>query len=59
MEVARTKKGISLCQRNYALDALEDTGFLGNKPVPFPMDQNLKLIKFEEDFLTILAYIDA
>ncbi|KAF5449042.1 hypothetical protein F2P56_029530, partial [Juglans regia] len=43
IEVARSAKGIALCQRKYALDVLEDSGFSGSKPVGFPMESNLKL----------------
>nr|XP_011463578.1 PREDICTED: uncharacterized protein LOC105351305 [Fragaria vesca subsp. vesca] len=43
IEVARSRRGIALCQRKYALEVLEDTGFLDAKPSSFPVNQNISL----------------
>ena len=42
---------ISLCQRKYALEILEDTGFLGAKPSRFPAEQNVTLTQGDGDLL--------
>jgi hypothetical protein len=40
IEVARTEKGISLCQRKYTLDLLSDMGMMGCCAAPTPVEQN-------------------
>jgi hypothetical protein len=51
IEVARSRNGISLSQRKYTLDLLQDTGMLGCRPAFTPMDPNLKLSTESGDLL--------
>lgn len=45
LEVVHSTKGISICQRKFALNIPSDTNFLRAKPTTFPMEQNLHLSK--------------
>ena len=51
LEVARSQQGIFICQRHYALELLNETGFLGCKPVKTPMEPNLKLSNKDGELL--------
>ncbi|XP_062119075.1 uncharacterized mitochondrial protein AtMg00810-like [Humulus lupulus] len=51
LEVARSNNRIFVSQRAYALQLLEDLGYLGCKPVSTPMEPNLKLSQDENDKL--------
>lgn len=37
LEIARSREGIHVCQRKYALDILHECGLLGSKPASTPM----------------------
>ena len=52
IEVARTPRGLFLCQRKYALEIIDECGLLGSKPVEFPMETNHKLALADGPLLT-------
>ena len=43
MEIARSHEGITISQRKYILNLLDETGMLGCKPAETLMDPNVKL----------------
>ncbi|XP_014495475.1 uncharacterized protein LOC106757341 [Vigna radiata var. radiata] len=51
-EVARSKKGIHLCQRKYVLDILEETRMLGSKPCTTPFLSDTSSLYKTENYFT-------
>ena len=43
LEVARSHRGIHLCQRKYTLNILSDSGMLDSRPTSTPMDYSTRL----------------
>lgn len=48
----RSKDGILLSQRKYALELISDTGLGGAKPVSTPLEANVKLTTVQYDEIT-------
>ncbi|XP_019150409.1 PREDICTED: uncharacterized protein LOC109147234 [Ipomoea nil] len=55
IETHQGKDGLSLCQRKYALEILEEAGFLESKSASTPMIPGLKLIHGEGRLLYLTA----
>lgn len=51
IEVARSHKGVSICQRHYTLKLLKEIGILGSKPRIIPLDPSHKLKNEDDDLL--------
>jgi hypothetical protein len=51
IEVIQSLKGISLLQRQYALNKLSKYGMMGCKPISIPLEQNVKLSVDEKDLV--------
>ncbi|XP_019058846.1 PREDICTED: uncharacterized protein LOC109116952 [Tarenaya hassleriana] len=51
LEIARSTQGISVCQRKYTLELLEEFGMLGCKPLATPMEFHQKLSQESGDVL--------
>lgn len=49
IEFARSKEGIAISQRKYALGLISELGFSGSKPKNAPREQHLKLTSAKYD----------
>lgn len=45
LEIARSKRGIAVCQRKYCIDLLKEYGLMDAKAATTPMDYTIKLAK--------------
>lgn len=52
MKVVRSKEGISMCQRRYAIDLLTKVRIIRSKPSKIPLKHNLRLSKNEGELLS-------
>lgn len=51
LEVVRTSSGICIAQKQYTIKLLEDTGYLGSKPLSTPKNPNQKLTATDGELL--------
>ncbi|CAA3023562.1 Hypothetical predicted protein [Olea europaea subsp. europaea] len=52
IEIARGSTGITISQRNYTLQLIEDAGYLNCKPANSPMDSKINLSAHDGDLLS-------
>uniref|UniRef100_A0A803PC32 Reverse transcriptase Ty1/copia-type domain-containing protein n=1 Tax=Cannabis sativa TaxID=3483 RepID=A0A803PC32_CANSA len=52
IEISRSPQGIYISQRPFTLQLLNETGYLGSKPVSTPMEPNLKLSSTDGQLLS-------
>ena len=56
MEFARSREGISVNQKKYVIDLLNETGMLGCKPAETPIEPNVKLQPAEAENVKNMEY---